>query len=263
MARDGRALQAGTSHYLGTNFGRAVHIKYAGDDGKRALCHTTSRGMSTRMIGAVVMTHEDDKGLVLPPPLAPHQVVIVPITRGKDVPDVAAAVEQAGSGLRRLGVRVHVDDRPHVSPGFKFHEWELRGVPVRMEIGPRDAEAGVVTLSRRLGDEGKEQVPLAQAVACMPAMLDDYHAMLLQRATEFRDTHTVDANSRAEFTAAVSTGWARAHHCGLPECEDAIKAGTGATPRNVPADAVSERGACAWCERPARYDRRVVLGRAY
>src|SRR5262249_40568001 len=148
MMRDGRALQAGTSHYMATNFARAFDIRYTGEDEREEWCHTTSFGMSTRMIGGVVMTHGDDKGLVLPPRLAPYQVVVVPIMRGASGAVVAAAQTLAGR-LRDAGIRVHVDARTQVTPGFKFNEWELRGVPVRLELGPRDLEAGTAMMAKR------------------------------------------------------------------------------------------------------------------
>ncbi len=143
--RDGRALQAGTSHYMGTNFARAFDIRYTSDAGQDELCHTTSWGMSTRMIGGVVMTHGDDKGLVFPPRLAPYQVVIVPITRGGSVA-VEEAADDLARRLRAAGVRTHVDARTQVSPGFKYNEWEMRGVPIRLELGPRDLESGTAMM---------------------------------------------------------------------------------------------------------------------
>ncbi len=135
MMRDGKALQAGTSHYLGTNFASAFGIQYLTSAGQQELCHTTSWGMSTRMIGGVIMTHGDDKGLVLPPRLAPYQVVIVPIARGEEADAVLEAASDLARRLKAAGIRVHVDDRPQVSPGFKFNDWEMRGVPLRLEIG--------------------------------------------------------------------------------------------------------------------------------
>ena len=146
MMRDGRALQAGTSHYLGTNFAQAFGIQYTGEDGRLAYAHTTSFGMTTRMIGGVIMTHGDDKGLVLPPRLAPYQVVIVPIGRGDAVGEVIAAAEALAARLADAGIRTHVDSRTHVSPGFKFNEWELRGAPIRLELGPRDLAAGTAVM---------------------------------------------------------------------------------------------------------------------
>lgn len=199
MMRDGRALQAGTSHYMGTNFARAFGIEYTGEAGHRELCHTTSWGMSTRMIGGVIMTHGDDKGLVLPPRLAPYQVVIVPILREGQVEPVMNAAGQLVAELGRVGVRVHVDDRPQLSPGFKFNEWELRGVPLRLELGPRDVDAGTTVLSRRLGQEGKQTVALEAVAGTVAAALEDFQAFLLQRAMEFRDENTTVVDTHGRF----------------------------------------------------------------
>ena len=164
MMRDGRALQAGTSHYLGTNFAKAFEIQYQDESGALTFAHTTSWGMSTRMLGGVIMTHGDDKGLVLPPRLAPYQVVIVPIGRKEQGEEAAAEARRLAAALKEAGVRVHVDDnRPQLSPGFKFNEWEMRGVPVRIELGKRDIDGGVATVARRLPTvegQGKEQIPL-------------------------------------------------------------------------------------------------------
>jgi prolyl-tRNA synthetase len=263
MMRDGRALQSGTSHYMGTNFAQAFDITYAAEDGQLTLAHTTSWGLSTRMIGGVVMTHGDDKGLVLPPRLAPYQVVIVPIGRGDAAERIAAAARTLADDLAKAGVRVKVDDRPQVSPGFKFNDWEMRGVPVRLEIGPRDLEAGVVTMSRRIGDEGKEQIALDAVVGQLPGILDEFQDRLLARATEFRDSHTSTVDDWPAFVTAVASGWARAFHCGRVECEDDIKAETSATPRCVPLDAPAESGSCVRCAEPSAYGKRVLFGRAY
>jgi prolyl-tRNA synthetase len=262
MMRDGRALQAGTSHYMGTNFAQAFGIQYAAEDGNLTLCHTTSWGLSTRMIGGVIMTHGDDKGLVLPPRLAPYQVVIVPIARGEQAGEVAQAATALARRLADAGIRAHVDDRPQLSPGFKFNDWELRGVPIRLELGPRDLAAGTAVMARRLG-AGKEAIPLDGAPARLADELDAFQAFLLERATAFREEHTVTTDTWEEFTAAVATGWARALHCGTPECEDDIKAETGATPRCIPLDGEPETGPCIRCGRPSDYGTRVLFGRAY
>lgn len=262
MMRDGKALQAGTSHYMGENFARAFNIRYTSASGELAYAHTTSWGMSTRMLGGVIMTHGDDKGLVLPPRLAPYQVVIVPIGRGEQQEQMAAAAHQLAGRLREVGIRAHVDDRTQLSPGFKFNQWELQGVPVRLELGPRDLEAEAATLVRRLGD-GKEKLPLATAPETLPQILDEFQAYLLQRATEFRDGHTTVVDDWDGFTSAVATGWAKAFHCGDADCEDKIKAETAATPRCVPLDAPAESGACVLCGQPSSYGKRVIFGRAY
>ncbi|WP_433685743.1 proline--tRNA ligase [Nocardia sp. CA-119907] len=262
MMRDGKALQAGTSHYMGTNFATAFDIRYASVDGREELCHTTSWGMSTRMLGGIVMTHGDDRGLVLPPRLAPYQVVIVPITRG-DGADVVAAAHALAESLRGTGVRVHVDDREQLSPGFKFNDWELKGVPVRVELGPRDLAAGTAVLVRRLGDHGKQSVQLDTLAHLMPGILTEFQAFLLARATEFRDTHTADVEDWVAFESEVASGWVRALHCGRPGCEDDIKAVSAATPRCVPLDGPPEAGRCVRCDDPAAYGKRVIFSRAY
>ncbi len=263
MMRDGKALQAGTSHYMGANFASAFGIQYLNQAGQQELCHTTSWGMSTRMIAGVVMTHGDDKGLVLPPRLAPHQVVIVPIGRGEAAEAVQEAARDLARRLKTAGIRVHVDDRPQVSPGFKFNDWELRGVPFRLELGPRDLAAGTALLARRLGDEGKTAISLDTAPETLAAELDAFQAFLLKRATDFRDSHIVTVNSWPEFTEAVETGWASALHCGQPSCEDEIKAETGATPRCIPNEAPAESGTCVRCNAPSAYGKRVLFGRSY
>jgi prolyl-tRNA synthetase len=262
MMRDGRALQAGTSHYLGTNFARASNIQYAGEDGQLRYAHTTSFGMSTRMIGGVIMTHGDDKGLVLPPRIAPYQVVIVPIGRGDQGAEVTEAARALSRRMTDAGIRTHVDDRPQLSPGFKFNEWELRGVPIRLELGPRDLAAGTAVMARRLGGT-KEPISLDSAPARLADELDAFQDFLLERATVFRDEHTFTTNDWDEFTAAVAVGWARALHCGTPECEEEIKAATSATPRCIPLDGPPESGPCIRCNLPSAYGKRVIFGRAY
>ncbi|MFI9550640.1 proline--tRNA ligase [Nonomuraea endophytica] len=260
MMRDGKALQSGTSHYMGTNFAEAFEIRYTSQAGRLEWCHTTSWGMTTRMIGAVVMTHGDDKGLVLPPRLAPYQVVIVPIGRGEEVP--AAARELAGR-LKAAGVRVHVDDRDHLSPGYRFNDWELRGAPVRLELGPRDLESGTVVMAMRLGEEGKRTIPLDSVAEIMPGVLADFQAFLLRRATDFREARTRTVDTWEAFADAVTTGWATAPHCGRAVCEDDIKAESAATPRCVPLDAPPDGGACVRCGQPGAYGKRVLFGRSY
>jgi prolyl-tRNA synthetase len=268
MMRDGKALQAGTSHYLGTNFARAFGIQYLNQAGQQELCHTTSFGMSTRMVGGIIMTHGDDKGLVLPPRLAPYQVVIVPIGRGEAASAVQEAVDDLARRLKAAGIRAHVDDRPQVSPGFKFNEWELRGVPMRLEIGPRDLAAGTALLAKRLGasaseTSGKTAISLDTAPQTLAAELEAFQAFLLRRATDFRESHTVTVNSWPEFVEAVETGWASALHCGQASCEDEIKAETAATPRCIPSDGPPETGTCIRCNAPSAYGKRVLFGRSY
>jgi prolyl-tRNA synthetase len=269
MMRDGKALQSGTSHFLGTNFARAFGIQYLSHTGQQEWCHTTSWGMSIRMMGGVIMTHGDDKGLVLPPRIAPYQVVIVPIVRNDTADTVLAAARDLAARLKAAGIRSHVDDRPHVSPGFKFNDWEMRGAPLRLEIGPRDLASGTALLARRLGDSdaagrgGKTAISLDTAPETLRAALDDFQAFLLQRAAGFRDSRTVTVNSWGEFVEAVETGWALAPHCGQQSCEDAIKAETGASARVIPSEAPAESGTCVRCDAPSAYGKRVLFGRAY
>jgi len=262
MMRDGRALQAGTSHYLGTNFARAFGIRYTSEAERLELCHTTSWGMSTRMIGGVIMAHGDDKGLVLPPRLAPYQVVIVPIGRGEQLDTALRAARDLAERLRAAGIRVHADQRQHLSPGFKFNDWELRGVPLRLELGPRDLASGTAVLVSRLGG-GKEQISLAGAPDALAGLLDDFQSALLDRATRFRDERTRVVDDWDQFAEAVRVGWALALHCGQASCEADIKASTGATPRIVPLSGAPATGPCVRCGNPSSYGRRVIFGRAY
>jgi prolyl-tRNA synthetase len=218
--------------------------------------------MSTRMIGGVIMTHGDDKGLVLPPRLAPYQVVIVPIGRGDQASEVQAAAAALAQRLAGAGLRAHVDDRPQLSPGFKFNDWELRGVPIRLELGPRDLAAGTAVMAKRLGGP-KEPISLEGAPARLADELEAFQAFLFERATAFRDEHTVTTDDWDEFAAAVATGWARALSCGSEDCEDKIKADTAATPRCIPLDGEPETGPCIKCGSPSAYGKRVIFGRAY
>ncbi|MGI9005303.1 MAG: proline--tRNA ligase [Streptosporangiaceae bacterium] len=267
MMRDGRALQAGTSHFMGTNFAAAFGITYTGESGSAELCHTTSWGMTTRMIGALIMTHGDDKGLVLPPALAPWQVVIVPIGHGDQAAATRAAAAGLADALQRAGLRTHVDDRPQLSPGFKFNDWEMRGVPLRLELGPRDLAAGTALMSRRLSypepDAAKEAIPLESAPARVAGELAAFQAMLARRAADFRDEHTAIVSSWPEFAAAVATGWALALQCGEASCEDDIKAETAATPRCIPLAGEPEQGPCIRCGKPSAYGERLIFARAY
>jgi prolyl-tRNA synthetase len=267
MMRDGRALQAGTSHFMGTNFAAAFGITYTSESGTTELCHTTSWGMTTRMIGALIMTHGDDKGLVLPPALAPYQVVIVPIGRGEQAETTLSAAMELAAMLERAGIRTHVDDRPQLSPGFKFNDWEMRGVPIRLELGPRDLAAGTALMSRRLtyGQPGaaKEPIPLEAAPDLLAAELIAFQVMLGRRAADFRDEHTAVVNSWPEFVEAVATGWALALHCGEQSCEDEIKAETTATPRCIPLAGEPEQGPCIRCGKPSAYGKRLIFARAY
>jgi len=219
------------------------------------------------MVGGLIMTHGDDKGLVLPPALAPYQVVIVPIGRGEQAEATSSAATELAAALRRAGIRSHVDDRPQLSPGFKFNDWEMRGVPIRLELGPRDLATGTALMSRRLSypqpDAGKVAIPLDSAAELLAAELAAFQAMLTQRAADFRDEHTVVVNDWPDFVAAVAVGWALALQCGEQACEDEIKAETTATARCIPLAGEPEQGVCIRCGRPSAYGKRVIFGRAY
>jgi len=268
MMRDGKALQSGTSHYLGTNFAKAFDITFTDENNEVQLVHTTSWGMSTRMIGAVILAHGDDQGLVLPPRLASIQVVIIPIGRDETGEAARTKAQELAAELRAVGVRVHVDERD-ASPGFKFNDWELKGVPFRVELGPRDLEAGQVVVAHRVGESDekgravKQQIPFADFVSQVPAMLDDYHDLLLARAEAFREEMTAEVDDWGAFADQVATGFAIAFHCGRPECEDDIKAVTRATPRCIPTDGEPAEGACVRCDQASAYGKRIVFGRAY
>ena len=267
MMRDGRALQAGTSHLMGQNFAAAFGITFTDENGTSELCHTTSWGMSTRMVGGVVMAHGDDKGLVLPPALAPYQVVIVPIGRGEQAGTTVSAAAELAATLQRRGIRTHVDDRPQSSPGFKFNDWEMRGVPIRLELGQRELAAGTALMSRRLNypqpEAAKEAIPIAAAPDLLTSELAAFQAMLARRAADFRDDHTAVVNSWRQFVAAVAVGWALALHCGGEACEDEIKAETTATPRCIPLAGEPEQGICVRCGKASAYGKRVIFARAY
>jgi prolyl-tRNA synthetase len=247
---------------MGTNFATAFGIRYTSESGELDYAHTTSWGMSARMLGGMIMTHGDDKGLVLPPALAPYQVVIVPIGRDDQAGQVLPPAHELAGLLQRDGIRAHVDTRTHLSPGFKFNDWELRGVPVRLELGPRDLAERTTLMSLRLG-EGKTPISLDSAPARVRLELSSFQDMLLRRATDFRDEHTRTVNSWAEFAEAVGTGWALALHCGQPSCEEDIKAQTSATPRCIPLDGPPEEGLCVRCGLPSAYGKRLIFGRSY
>jgi prolyl-tRNA synthetase len=250
---DGRALQAGTSHNLGQNFAKAFEIQFQGRD--KALQHvwTTSWGVSTRLIGGVIMTHGDDSGLILPPNVAPYQVVIVPIPRGNWKDTVLPKAEAIRAELTAAGVRVKLDASEENSPGWKYAEWEMRGVPLRLEIGPKDLEKSQVFSARRDTRE-KAAIPMAELATRVPALLAEIQRGLLERARAFRESHTSEASNWAEFTAAMEgrPGFVIAAWCGSAECEAAIKTETQATLRNIPLGSPRIQGACVRCGNPAQ-----------
>ena len=259
---DGQALQSATSHFLGINFAKAFDITFQDMDGQRKHAWTTSWGLSTRALGAVLMVHGDDAGLILPPRVAPIQAIIVPIpAKAKDEQAVKDAVEGARATLVGAGVRVEVDWSDK-TPGWKYNEWELRGVPLRIEIGPRDVKNGQVMLVRRDTRE-KQPTPVAGLVDAVRDILVKVQANLFERAKAFRDERTTSSDDFAGLVQALKDkpGFVAAHWCGDGACEAAVKAETGATIRNIPLDWSAEAGACVKCGKPS--ERRVLFARAY
>ncbi len=262
MMRDGLALQAGTSHYFGQNFSSAYDISFSNTENQRELCYTTSWGISTRLIGGLIMAHGDDAGLVMPPKVAPVQVVVVPIFRDADGRErVASFIEGWRRQVAGAGIRVQVD-WSEGRPGEKFNRWELRGVPLRLEVGPRDVEASQVTLVDRLSRQ-KRPLPAAGLAERLGEELDGYHRALFERALRFRQANTYEFSTLAELVAHFreGTGFAWAPWCESAECEARVKEETGGvTTRNYDPD-VEVGGDCLVCGRPAR--RRVAFARAY
>jgi prolyl-tRNA synthetase len=264
MMGDGKALQAGTSHNLGQNFAKAFEIRYLDQAGALQHCWTTSWGLSTRFIGAIIMVHGDDQGLILPPRLAPYQVVIVPIFKTDE--EKALVFETAKKIREQLGkadIRVKVDEREGQSPGFKFNDWEMRGVPLRMEIGPKDVAKGSVVLARRdkPGKEGKTFVSQEGITESVNQQLDAIQKALFDRALTFRNLHTFEPKNLQDFRIAVEQGFARSFWCGDPKCEEQIKESTKATLRCIPTDQPGGSSACIFCGKPSR--EMAIFGKAY
>jgi prolyl-tRNA synthetase len=253
LRRDGKALQAATSHYLGQGFARAFDVRYTSRDGREEYPYATSWGATTRLVGGVVMAHGDDRGLRLPPRVAPQQVVIVPILREEERADVLQAAAAVADELRAAAVRVRVDDRPEYRPGFKFNEWELKGVPVRIEIGGHDLAAGVVTIVRRDTGE-KQQIRVPRAAVAIGELLCDVQGSLSQAAREELERRTLrDPSSYDEMIEYLrkAAGFVAAW-CGRRECEVRVKDDSSATIRCLPLNEHSaQSGACACCGRPA------------
>ena len=260
MMQDGKALQAGTSHNFGTNFAEAFDIQYQSKEGKLEYVHETSWGVSTRLIGAIIMTHGDERGLRLPPKVAPIQAVILPIAAHKG--GVLEACGKLYDELKAAGYRVKLDDRDTVSPGFKFNDWELKGVPVRLEIGPRDLENGVVTVFRRDTLE-KFTLPLEGLSGKLGELLDEIQKGLYEQAKAFRDERTVQVNDMDELGKAVENGFARAMWCGDRACEDEIKDKFNASSRNMPFDQEKFRfgDKCVCCGKKA--EKVMYFAKAY
>ena len=252
---DGRALQVGTSHHLGQNFAKVFDITFQARDKSVQYVWQTSWGMTTRLIGGVIMVHGDDSGLILPPRIAPYQVVIVPIPRGDWRATVLPRAQDIAAALKRAGVRVMLDDREEYKPGWKFSEWEMRGVPLRLEIGPRDIEQGQVLVARRDTRE-KLTAPMDELEERVAGLLDAVQSALFARAVAFRDSHTVRTTSGEEFRRAFEgrPGFVIAPWCGSTDCEAQIKAETQATIRNLAFDLPPASGPCVRCGQPGLTD---------
>jgi prolyl-tRNA synthetase len=262
MMRDGRAVQAGTSHYLGTNFADAFDIKYLDRENKQQLVHTTSWGVSTRLIGALIMVHGDDKGLVLPPKVAPMQAVLIPIGPPAKREPVLAKAGEMLADLKAAGVRIRMDDRSDVSPGWKFNEYEMRGTPIRIELGPRDLENGQAVLASRVSGE-KRVVSLDNIVAEVQQMLEDVHNELYHRALQFMQDNfrSVDTLDELKASDEKLRGFVLAGWCGSRECESKVKEETGATSRNIPFEPSETKSSCLVCGQAAKHT--VAFARAY
>jgi prolyl-tRNA synthetase len=263
MMQDGKALQAGTSHFLGQNFAKAFDVQFATREGKLDYVWGTSWGVSTRLIGALIMAHSDDDGLVLPPKLAPIQVVIVPIFRNET--ELAAIRDKANQvihDLRRHNITVKFDDRDTHKPGFKFAEWELKGVPVRLAMGPRDLENGTVEVARRDTKE-KQVMPIDQVALNVVVLLEAIQKNIYKKALDFRQQLTTPVDSFDAFKKVISEkgGFVSAHWDGTKETEAAIKEQTKATIRCIPLDVEEEAGTCVYSGKPSA--RRVLFAQAY
>ncbi|MBT3251475.1 MAG: proline--tRNA ligase [Candidatus Marinimicrobia bacterium] len=262
MMGDKKALQAGTSHYLGQNFAKAFDVKYQDENNKEEYVYATSWGVSTRLIGAIIMAHGDDKGLRLPPAIAPIQVVVIPITRSdEDGEMVKSYLDPLIKSLKQNGIRVHIDDRKKMSPGFKFNEWEMKGVPIRLEVGPRDMKQHSVFLARRDTSE-KFGVEIAGASSKIIDLLDEIQNNLFDQALAFREDNTFSVSSYDEFKSIVEKGgFIRCGWDGDAKTEEAVKAETKATIRVIPFDEKPEGLACIYSGKPAKHE--VIFSKAY
>jgi len=272
MMGDGKALQAGTSHYLGQNFAQAFEVKYLDQNGQLQYCWTTSWGLSTRFIGAIIMVHGDDQGLVLPPKLAPYQVVIVPIFKNdEERTAVSRVAKEIKAQLVKAGVRVTLDEREGQSPGWKFNDWEMRGVPLRIELGPKDVAKQSAVLARRdrPGKEGKVFASMVDLAATVEKLLAEIQDSLHAKALSFRRSNTHNAQTYDEFKKAIEGGFAYSGWCGSGECEEKIKEETRATMRCIPLDQDAvlgtgggpASGKCVYCSQSAKS--RAIFARAY
>ncbi len=263
LMQDGKALQAGTSHFLGQNFAQAFDVKFANKEGKLEYVWGTSWGVSTRLMGALIMTHSDDNGLVLPPNLAPIQVVIVPIFRSdEELEAISAEADKLTKELRKLGISVKYDDRTNQKPGFKFNEYELKGVPVRIALGPKDLENGTFEVARR-DTLTKEIVAKDRVVAHIQNLLSEIQDNLFNKALQYRDTHITEVNNFEEFKEVLENkgGFISAHWDGTTETEEKIKELTKATIRCIPLTQKQEEGNCVLTGKPSKG--RVLFAKAY
>ena len=263
LMQDGKALQAGTSHFLGQNFAKAFDVKFATKEGKLDYVWATSWGVSTRLMGALIMTHSDDNGLVLPPKLAPIQVAIVPIYKTEEQRiAIALVAEKLKEQLKSKSISVTFDNRDNFKPGYKFNEYEIKGVPLRIAIGPRDLENKQVELARRDTLE-KTTLPLDRVVDHIPPLLEEIQNQLYQRAQTFRKTHTTIVDDFSSFKEVLNEkgGFISAHWDGTAETEEAIKKATKATLRCIPMEGEIDPGICVYSGKPSQ--RRVLFAKAY
>lgn len=263
MMQDGKALQAGTSHFLGQNFAKAFDVKFSNKEGKLEEVWGTSWGVSTRLMGALIMAHSDDDGLIIPPKLAPIHVVIVPIFKSdEEFARISEKAESIAKELRKQGFSVKYDNRDTQKPGFKFAEWELKGVPLRIAIGPRDLENGTVEVARRDTKE-KQVMKMDDITSSIPTLLDDIQKNIYQRALKFKTDMTTRVDTFDEFKKVLEEkgGFIAAHWDGTAETEQKIKGETKATIRCIPLDAVAEEGKCIYSGKPS--NRRVLFAMSY
>ncbi|MBP5210732.1 MAG: proline--tRNA ligase [Bacteroidales bacterium] len=264
MMQDGKALQAGTSHFLGQNFDKAFDVQFANKEGNLEYVWATSWGVSTRLMGALIMAHSDNNGLVLPPKLAPIHVVMVPIFKTEEEHNaIVAKMEEMKKEIEAKGYTVKIDDRDNLRPGFKFAEWELKGVPSRIAIGPRDLAAGTLELARRdtLTKETVEEAGIGEKIA---ALMDEIQENIYKKAFDFRESHTIKVDTWEEFKEKIEQGYfLLCHWDGTAETEAKIQEETKATIRCIPTDSfvVEEEGKCVYSGRPS--SRRVVFAKAY
>lgn len=263
LMQDGKALQAGTSHFLGQNFAKAFDVKYLNNQGKQEFVWATSWGVSTRLMGALIMAHSDDNGLVLPPKLAPIQVVIVPIFKGKDqLSEIVEEADKIKKALEAKGISVKLDDRDTHKPGFKFAEYELKGVPVRLAIGARDIQNGTIELARRDTLE-KTVIKQEECVEYIEKLLPEMQEAIYKKALNFREENTTDANNFDEFKDILKNkgGFISAYWDGTPETEEKIKTETKATIRCIPLNQEQSEGKCVYSGKPATH--KVLFAKAY